>query len=58
MDKSLGTLLLFGGLFPIYKGPTPPLTPQTKLVACVGWGEGELQENFKKDVLFMREPTY
>ena len=19
---------------------------------CVGWGEGELQENFKKDVLF------
>ena len=35
MDKSLGTLLLFGGLFPIYKSPTPPLTPQTKLVACI-----------------------
>ena len=50
--------------FPIHTYPAPPLTPQTKLEACfqiffspefqfcIGWGEGELQENFEKDVLF------
>ena len=37
--------------------PSPPLTPQTKLDACIqnfvciGWGEGELQENFEKAAL-------
>ena len=38
----------FLGRFPIHTGPTPPLTPQTVLHACIqnffrGWGEGELQ---------------
>ena len=61
MDKSLGTLA-FLGRFPIYTGPTPPLTLQTKLDACIQnlfrvstlyrVGEGELQENFEKDALF------
>ena len=42
--------------------PIPPLTPQTTLDAsiqnfsefqlCIGWGEGELQDNFEKDALF------
>ena len=46
----------------IHTGPTPPLTPQTTLDACIqnfsefqlckGWGEGELQEKFEKDALF------
>ena len=45
------------------KGPTPPLTPQTKLDMCIqdffqvstllqAGGEGELQENFEKDARF------
>ena len=61
MDKSLGTLA-FLGRFPVYTGPTPPLTLQTKLDACIQnlfrvstlfrVGEGELQENFEKDALF------
>ena len=41
----------FPGRFSIHTGPTPPLTPQTMLDACIqnslpplGWGEGELQE--------------
>ena len=49
--------------FPIHIGPTPPLTPQTMLDACIqnffpefqlciGWGEGELQENFENGSLF------
>ena len=52
----------FLGRFPIHTGPTPPLIPQTMLDACIqnffrvqlciGWGEGELQENFEKDALF------
>ena len=52
----------FLGRFPIHTGPTPPLTPQTLLDACfqnfsefqlcIGWGKGELQENFEKDALF------
>ena len=50
------------GLFPIHTGPTPPLTPQIMLDACIqvfselqlciGWGEGELQENFENDARF------
>ena len=62
MDTSLETLA-FLGHFPVYTGPTPPLTPQTKLdeqvffsvstFYRVGWGGGgELQENFKKDAPF------
>ena len=60
--------MAFLGCFPIHTGPTPPLTPQTKLEACIqiffsfefqlciGWGEGELQEIFKRDAgRFKRE---
>ena len=60
MDKSLGTLLRFWG-FSIHTGSTPPFTPQTMLDACIqnfseiqlciGWGEGELQENFENDAV-------
>ena len=63
MDKSLGTLA-FLCCFPIHTGPTPPLTLQTKLDAyiqiffqfqlCIGWREGELQENFKNNALFYK----
>ena len=48
MDKSLGTLLRYWGVFQ-FTSPTPPLTPQTMLHAfsfrifsfqlCIGWGE-------------------
>ena len=44
--------------------PTPPLTPQTMLDACmqnfsefqlcIGWGEGELQENFEERRTLLR----
>jgi len=61
MDKSLGTLS-FLGRFPIHTGPTPPLTPQqcwmrvsrifSEFQLCIGWEDGELQENFEKDALF------
>ena len=34
MDKSVGTLA-FLGRFLFRKGPTPPLTPQTKLDTCI-----------------------
>ena len=61
MDKSLETLA-FLGRFPIYTGPTPPLTQQAMLDACIQnffqvltlhrVGEGELQENFENDSLF------
>ena len=48
---------------PVHKGPTPPLTIQTKLDTCIQnffrvstfyrvGGKGELQENFEKDALF------
>ena len=56
--------IAFLGCFPIHTGPTPPLTPQTILDACIqnfsefqlciGWGEGELQENVETDALFFR----
>ena len=59
-QKSWDTLV-FLGRFPIHTGPTPSLTPETMLDACIqnlselqlciGWGEGELQENFEKDAL-------
>ena len=62
MDKSLGTLLRFWGVFQ-FTQVQPPLTPQTMLDACIQsffsefqlcivWGKGELQENFEKDALF------
>ena len=47
----------FLGCFSIHTSPTPPLTPQTMLDACIqiqlciGWGEGELQENFENDAV-------
>ena len=53
------------GAFPIPIGPTPPLSPQTMLDACIqnffpsfnfvqGWvgGGGVLQESFENDTLF------
>ena len=66
MDKSLGTLLRFWGVFQfIYTGSTPPLTPQTMLDACIQnffrvstlyrVGEGELQDNFEEDALCYEE---
>ena len=55
MDKSLGTLA-FLGRFPIHTGPTPPLTPQTMLDACIqnfffpsfNFVQGGKRENCKK----------
>ena len=35
VDKSLATLLYFLGCFLVHTGPTPPLTPQTMLDACI-----------------------
>ena len=63
MDKKSRDTFAHLGHFPIHTGPTPPLTSQTMLDVCiqhfffefqlcVGWGEGELQENFEKDALF------
>ena len=58
--KVLGHFCI-SGAFPIHTGPTPSLTPQTMFDACIqnfsefqlciGWGEGELQENVKQDAL-------
>ena len=54
----------FLGHFPIHTCPTPPLPSPHKqhwtLVSrifsefqhCIVWGRGELQENFKRDLLF------
>ena len=53
----------FLGRFPIHTGPTPSLTPTNNVERvypeffcefqlCIGWGEGERQENFEKDALF------
>ena len=62
MDKSLGTLSHFGGVFRFTKAQllfsphkqcwtrVSTIFPEFQL--CIGWGEGELQENFKKDALF------
>ena len=51
----------FPGCFSIHTGPTPPLIPQTMLdrvsrifseiQLCIGWGEGELHENFENDAV-------
>ena len=50
-QKSWNTFA-FLGRFPIHTGPTPPLTPKTMFQLCIGWGEGELQENFENAALF------
>ena len=52
----------------MHRGPTPPLTPQTKVDACIQnffrvstlyrVGEGELQENLEKDALFYEKTLY
>ena len=63
MDKSLGTLALFGAFSnPHRPNPSPPPSPQTMLDACIQnfsefqlcirWGEGEMQDNFENDALF------
>ena len=63
MDKSLGTLLRFSGAFQFIQihNPSPHPTNNVGRVypeffsefqLCIGWGEGELQENFEKDALF------
>ena len=61
MDKSLGTLLRFGGVFQctqVQPLPSPHKQCWTRVSRifsefqlCIGW-EGELQENFEKDALF------
>ena len=62
MDKSLGTLLRFWGVFQFTQ--VQPLPHPTNNVGrvypeffsefqlCIVWGKGELQENFEKDALF------
>ena len=62
MEKSLGTLLHFWGIFQFTHAQ--PLASRHKqcwtLVSrifsefrlCIGWGKGELRENFEKDALF------
>ena len=64
MDKSLGTLLHFLGVFQFTHAQ--PLTSAhkqcwtrvvrilSKFQICIGWGERELQENFEKDALFYK----
>ena len=61
MDKSLGTLLRFWGVFQftqVQPLPSPHKQCWTRVSRifsefqlCIGWGEGELQENFEKDAL-------
>ena len=62
MDKSLGTLLRFWGVFQftqVQPLPSPHKQCWTRVSRifsefqlCIGWGEGELQENFEKDAQF------
>ena len=62
MDKSRGILLRFWGLFQFTQvQPIPSLQKQrctrvsksfSEFQLCIGWGEGEMQENFEKDALF------
>ena len=59
MDKSLGTLLRFRGVFQFTQvQPLPSPQKQcwmrvsrifSEFQLCIGWGEGELQEDFEKD---------
>ena len=62
MDRSLGTLKHFCGVFKFAQAqPLPSPHKQSRTRAsrifpefqlCIGWGEGELQDNFEKDALF------
>ena len=62
MDRSLGTLLHFWGVFQftqVQPLPSPHKQCWTRVSRifsefqlCIGCGEGELQENFEKDALF------
>ena len=62
MNKSLGTLLHLWGVFQFtHAQPLPsPHKQHWTLVSrifsefqrCIVWGRGELQENFKRDLLF------
>ena len=63
MDKSLGTLALFGAFSnPHRPNPSPPpvhkqcWTRVSKIFSefqlCIRWGEGEMQDNFENDALF------
>ena len=61
MDKSLGTLLRFWGVFQFTQvQPLPSPHKQcwtrvsrifSEIQLCVGWGEGELHENFENDAV-------
>ena len=62
MDKSLGTLLHFWGIFyfkQVQPLPSPHKQRWTRVSRifsvfqlCIGWAEGELQENFEDYALF------
>ena len=62
MDRSLGTLSRSWGVFQctqVQPLPSPHKQCWTRVSRifsefqlCIGWGEGELQENFEKDALF------
>ena len=62
MDKSLGTLLRFWGVYQftqVQPLPSPHKQCWTRVSRifpsfnfCIGWKEEELQENFEKDALF------
>ena len=62
IDRSLGTVLHFWGFFQFTQAqllPSPhkqigSMFPEffSEFQLCIGWGEGELQENFKKDVVY------
>ena len=62
MDRSLGTFYIFGGFSNSLRPNSSP-HPTNKVGSmfleffsefqlCIGWGEGKLQENFKKDVVY------
>ena len=57
----------FLGCFPIHTSPIPLPSPHkqcgtrvsrifSEFQLCIGWGKGELQENFGKDAMLKREP--
>ena len=61
MDKSLGTLLSFWGVFQFTK-VQPLASPHkqcwtrvsrifSEIQPCIGWGEGEVHENFENDAV-------
>ena len=61
MDKSLGTLFRFRGVFQFTQvQPLPSSHKQcwtrvsrifSEIQLCIGWGEGELHENFENDAV-------